>query len=116
MALTNTQIKNAKPKDKQYRLSDQGGLSLIVRPTGSKAWKYDYRLGGKRLTHTIGTYPETSLAEAREAHIAARRLVQTGTNPTSAKTQRAGSNILFSARCKAWLSKQNLLKQSGGSP
>jgi hypothetical protein len=85
MALTNTQIKNAKPKDKQYRLSDQGGLSLIVRPTGSKAWKYDYRLDGKRLTHTIGTYPETSLAEAREAHIAARRLVQTGTNPDISK-------------------------------
>jgi integrase len=108
MALTNTQIKNAKPKDKQYKLSDQGGLSLIVRPTGSKAWKYDYRLDGKRLTHTIGTYPETSLAEAREAHIAARRLVQTGTNPTSAKNQDADSSILFSARCNTWLSKQNL--------
>ena len=108
MALTNTQIKNAKPKDKQYRLSDQGGLSLIVRPTGSKAWKYDYRLDGKRLTHTIGTYPETSLAEAREAHIAARRLVQTGTNPTLAKIQEANNSTLFSSRCNAWLSKQNL--------
>jgi integrase len=108
MALTNTQIKNAKPKDKQYKLSDQGGLSLMIRPTGSKAWKYDYRLDGKRLTHTIGTYPETSLAEAREAHIAARRLVQAGTNPTSAKNQDVDSSILFSARCNTWLSKQNL--------
>jgi integrase len=108
MALTNTQIKNAKPKDKQYKLSDQGGLSLIVRPTGSKAWKYDYRLDGKRLTHTIGTYPETSLAEAREAHIAARRLVKTGTNPTSAKNQEANNSTLFSSRCNAWLTKQNL--------
>jgi integrase len=108
MALTNTQIKNAKPKDKQYKLSDQGGLSLMIRPTGSKAWKYDYRLDGKRLTHTIGTYPETSLAEARDAHIAARRLVQTGTNPTSAKNQEANNSTLFSSRCKTWLSKQNL--------
>jgi integrase len=108
MALTNTQIKNAKPKDKQYKLSDQGGLSLMIRPTGSKAWKYDYRLDGKRLTHTIGTYPETSLAEARDAHIAARRLVQTGTNPTSAKNQEANNSTLFSSRCNAWLSKQNL--------
>jgi integrase len=89
-------------------LSDQGGLSLIVRPTGSKAWKYDYRLNSKRLTHTIGTYPETSLAEAREAHIAARRLVKTGTNPTSAKNQEANNSTLFSSRCNAWLSKQNL--------
>jgi integrase len=108
MALTNTQIKNARPKDKPYKLSDQGGLSLTLRPTGSKAWKYDYRLDGKRLTHTIGTYPETSLAEAREAHMAARRLVQTGTNPTSAKNQGANKNTLFSSRCNAWLSKQNL--------
>ena len=108
MALTNTQIKNAKPKDKQYKLSDQGGLSLIVRPTGSKAWKYDYRLNSKRLTHTIGTYPETSLAEAREAHIAARRLVKTGTNPTSAKNQETNNSTLFSSRCNAWLTKQNL--------
>jgi integrase len=112
MALTNTQIKNAKPRDKQYRLSDQGGLSLIVRPTGSKAWKYDYRLGGKRLTHTIGTYPETSLAEARDAHTAARRLVKTGANPTTIKNQGAGSSILFSTRCKAWLSKQNLAEST----
>ena len=116
MALTNTQVKNAKFKDKQYKLSDQGRLSLIVRPNGSKAWKYDYRLGGKRLTHTIGTYPETSLAEARDAHTAARRLAKTGANPTTIKNQGAGSSILFSARFKAWLSKQNLLKQSGGIP
>ena len=75
MALTNTQIKNAKPKDKQYKLSDQGGLYLLVRTNGSKVWKYDYRLNDKRLTLTIGTYPETTLAEARVAHIGARQLV-----------------------------------------
>ena len=108
MSLTNTQIKNAKPKDKQYKLSDQGGLYLLIRPNGSKAWKYDYRLNSKRLTHTIGTYPETPLAEARETHIAARKLVQAGTNPTSVKNQEANNSILFSSYCKVWLSKQNL--------
>jgi len=107
MAITNTQIKTAKPKDKQYKLSDQGGLYLLVRSNGSKVWKYDYRLNDKRLTHTIGTYPETTLAEARVAHIGARKLVQAGTNPTTAKNQAADS-ILFSTRCKAWLSRQNL--------
>jgi len=112
MGLTNTQVKNAKPKDKQYKLSDQGGLNLLIRPNGSKAWKYDYRLHGKRLTHTIGTYPETTLAEARVAHIGARKLVQVGTNPTSVKNQEANRNILFSSRCNTWLSKQNLAEST----
>jgi integrase len=107
MAMSNTQIKNAKPKDKPYKLSDQGGLYLFVKANGSKSWRYDYKLNNKRTTHTIGTYPETSLAEAREAHIAARKLVQSGASPTTTKNQEANSSILFSTRCKAWLSKQN---------
>ena len=108
MPLTNTQIKNAKPKDKQYKLSDQGGLSLIVRTTGSKAWKYDYRLDGKRLTHTIGTYPDMPLTAARDAHRDARKLVSEGTNPTHARQQKNSSGIRFNERCKAWLTKQTL--------
>ena len=108
MPLTNTQIKNAKPKDKQYKLSDQGGLSLVVRTTGSKAWKYDYRLDGKRLTYTIGTYPDTPLTAARDAHRDARKLVSEGTNPTHARQQKDSSGIRFNERCKAWLDKQTL--------
>ena len=113
MAITNTQIKNSKPKDKQYKLSDQGGLYLLVRSNGSKAWKYDYRLNDKRLTYAIGTYPDTSLATAREAHTAAKRLVKAGSNPTYIKTQEA-DNILFSTRCKAWLIKQNIAESTRG--
>ena len=112
MGMTNTQIKNAKPKDSPYKLSDQGGLYLFVKPNGSKVWRYDYRLNNKRLTHTVGTYPDTSLAEARDAHTAARRLVKTGSNPTSVKNQASNSNILFSTRCKAWLIKQNLAEST----
>ena len=108
MGMSNTQIKNAKPKDKPYKLSDQGCLYLFVKPSGSKSWRYDYKLNDKRQTHTIGTYPDMSLAEARESHIAARKLVQNGASPTATKNQEANSNILFSTRCKAWLSKQNL--------
>jgi len=112
MGMSNTQIKNAKPTDKQYKLSDQGGLYLLVRSNGSKVWRYDYRLNNKRLTHTIGTYPDTSLAAAREAHAAARCLVKAGSNPTVIKNQGANSNILFSTRCKAWLSNQNLAEST----
>ena len=112
MGMSNTQIKNAKPTSKQYKLSDQGGLYLLVRSNGSKVWRYDYRLNHKRLTHTIGTYPDTSLAAAREAHTAARRLVKAGSNPTSTKNQEANSSTLFSDRCKAWLIKQNLAEST----
>ena len=112
MGMSNTQIKNAKPRDKAYKLSDQGGLYLLARPNGSKVWRYDYRLNDKRLTHTIGTYPDTSLAAAREAHAAARCLVKAGSNPTVIKNQGANSNILFSTRCKAWLSNQNLAEST----
>ena len=66
------------------------------------------KVTGKRLTYAIGTYPETSLAEARVANTAARKVVQAGTNPTLVKNQGANSSILFSSRCKTWLSKQNL--------
>ena len=59
MGMTNTQIKNAKPKDSPYKLSDQGGLYLFVKPNGSKVWRYDYKLNDKRLTHTIDTYPDS---------------------------------------------------------
>mgnify|MGYP006139242855 FL=1 len=72
MGMSNTQIKNAKPKDKPYKLSEQGGLYLFVKLNGSKSWRYDYKLNDKRTTYTIGTYPETSLSETREAHTAAR--------------------------------------------
>ena len=112
MGMSNTQIKNAKPRDKAYKLSDQGGLYLLARPNGSKVWRYDYRLNNKRLTHTIGTYPDTSLAAAREAHAAARCLVKAGSNPAVIKNQGANSNILFSTRCKAWLSNQNLAEST----
>lgn len=111
MPLTNTAISKAKPKDRQYKLSDQGGLYLIIRTVGTKTWKYDYRINGKRGTYTIGNYPEISLKDAREAHLKARRLVSDGVNPTEAKKINTVKNELngkrFSHYAKGWISKQN---------
>ena len=78
MTLSHTAVTNAKPKDKPYKLSDGGGLYLHVRPSGHKAWKYDYRLNGSRGTYTIGQYPDFSLKQARECHRDAREYVANG--------------------------------------
>ena len=64
--LTATEIKGAKPKEKNYKLSDGGGLFLLVKPTGSKLWRLKYRLNGKEKEYAIGVYPTVSLSQARE--------------------------------------------------
>ncbi len=84
--LTATAVKNAQPKDKAYKLSDTGGLYLFVSPSGTKSWRYDFRLeGGQRRTLTIGRFPDISLADARDAHREARGQLAKGTDPSAAK-------------------------------
>ena len=71
--LTDTQIKNAKPKEKPFKLSDSNGLYLEVRPNGSKFWRYRYRIGAKENLFAVGDYPAMSLSEARVEREAARK-------------------------------------------
>jgi len=75
--LTNTEVKQAKSKNKLYKLSDGGGLQLRVKPTGAKSWLFDYfkLLTKKRSSIGFGTSPEVSLAEARKKRVAARELL-----------------------------------------
>ena len=61
MALSVTGIKNAKAKEKPYRLSDEKNLYLLVMPTGSKLWRFDYRFGGKRNTLAFGKWNDVEL-------------------------------------------------------
>lgn len=63
--LTDTAVRNAKPRDKFYKVSDSGGLYLLVKTTG-KYWRMDYRYAGKRKTLAIGVYPTVSLVDARK--------------------------------------------------
>ncbi|HJV73013.1 MAG TPA: integrase arm-type DNA-binding domain-containing protein [Noviherbaspirillum sp.] len=83
--LTDIQPRNAKPKDKPYKLSDGGGLYLLVKTDGAKYWRMDYRHAGTRKTLAFGRYPQTSLAQAREKRAAARRLLDEGTDPSLAR-------------------------------
>ncbi|MFT5003194.1 MAG: hypothetical protein ACI952_001542, partial [Flavobacteriales bacterium] len=81
--LTNTQVKQAKPKEKEYNLSDGDGLMLRIKPTGSKLWLFNYYRPfiKKRANISFGTYPETTLAEAREKRAEARKLLASDIDP-----------------------------------
>jgi len=83
--LTATAVKNAKPGTKSRKLTDGGGLYLLVDTKGSKLWRYDYRFAGKRKTLALGIYPEVSLKEAREAHYEAKKQIQKGIDPGQVK-------------------------------
>ena len=75
MALTDTAVRQAKPTQKLFKLSDAGGLQLWVFPNGSKRWRLAYRFGGKQQLLAPGVYPAVSLKEARTARDAAKVLL-----------------------------------------
>lgn len=85
MALTDTAIRNAKPKLKPYKLGDSKGLFLLVQPSGGKLWRVKYRLDGKEKKLAIGIYPDVGLAEARRRCEAAREQLATGKDPSREK-------------------------------
>lgn len=66
MALTDTQIRQAKPREKAYRLSDAKGLYLEVTTAGSKCWRFKYRFAGKEKRLSMGMYPRVTLKDARK--------------------------------------------------
>jgi integrase len=78
-------VKNAKAKEKAYKLFDGHGLYLYVAPTGGKSWRYNFRFQGIPRTLTIGQYPEIGLKDAREKHQKARSILANGINPAEQK-------------------------------
>ncbi len=86
MPLTDTAIRNAKPIDKQYKLSDDKGLYLLVKKAG-KYFRLDYRFNGKRKTLALGVYPEVKLKDARERRDEARQLLQNDVDPAQHKKE-----------------------------
>lgn len=109
MALSDTRIKSAKPKDKPYKLSDGGWLYVLVQPNGSKHWRLGYRFAGKQKVLALGTYPDVTLAQARAKRDQARKLLEKETDPAivlskRAKKQRERSQVenSFEAVAREW--------------
>ena len=108
MSLTDTAIRNSKPKDKPLRLSDERGLYLLINPNGSRWWRFDYRFQGIRKTLSMGVYPDVPLKLARERRDEARSLLAAGADPgVQRKAEKrasaeAGSNT-FEALAREWM-------------
>ena len=85
--LTELTIKQSKPEEKEYKLSDGGGLYLKVHPRGSKYWRFDFRFLGKQKSSSFGVWPEISLVEARKARDKARTKIKNGINPIEEKKE-----------------------------
>ena len=108
MPLTDPKIRNAKAKDKSYRLTDSGGMYLEVMPNGSKYWRWKYRFDGKEKRLALGVYPEVTLAAARLKRDTQRKLLkEQGSDPLQARREdkiaskiRAGNT--FEAVARLW--------------
>ena len=85
--LTELTIKQAKPREKEYKLSDGGGLYLLVHPRGSRYWRFDFRFVGKQKSSSFGVWPGMSLAVARKARDEARTKIKSGINPIEEKKE-----------------------------
>ncbi|MCG7932613.1 MAG: tyrosine-type recombinase/integrase [Candidatus Thiodiazotropha lotti] len=81
MPLTDSAIRNAKPKEKNYKLADGGGLYLLVTTKGGKWWRLDYRFNGKRKTLSMGVYPDVTLKSARDRRAEAKTQLADGIDP-----------------------------------
>lgn len=84
MPLTDTAIRNAKPQKKQYKLTDERGMYLLVNEAG-KYFRLDYRFAGKRKTLALGVYPDVKLVEAREKRDGAKKMIANGIDPAHAR-------------------------------
>ncbi|MCK4608322.1 MAG: integrase arm-type DNA-binding domain-containing protein [Gammaproteobacteria bacterium] len=113
MPLTDTTIRNAKPKEKPFRLFDGNGLYLEISPKGGKWWRFKYRFNGKEKRLSLGVYPEIGLKDARERCHAARKLLDNEVDPSenrkatkAAKTQLLANN--FEIVTREWLAKYSI--------
>lgn len=103
-ALSAAAVTNARAREREYKLTDGGGLYLRVRPSGAKSWCYKYRLHGRQYSFTLGPFPELQLRHARDLHDRARTTVAAGHHPLELKRAREAST--FEAVALEWMDKK----------
>ncbi|AFR15366.1 unnamed protein product [Burkholderia pseudomallei] len=111
-------MKNAKPAAKPYKLTDGGGMYLLVQPNGAKYWRMAYRLHGKQKLLAIGVYPAVGLATARERRDDARKKVAAGIDPSAAKrvekrVARLAASNTFEAVAHGWMNERKTVVEIG---
>lgn len=105
--LTHAALRSAKPTQKPYKLSDGGGLYLLVNPNGASWWRFKYQFENREKLLSLGVYPHVTLQQARALRDEARRTLANGVDP-SAKRQAEKSSTAntFEAVAKEWLALQ----------
>ena len=106
--LTELGLRKAKPSSKPKKLSDGGGLFLLLHPSGSKYWRMKYRFIGKEKLLAFGVWPEVSLTEARKKRNKAKQLLKSGKDPSAAKknlkvSQKVAQSNTFGSVTEEWL-------------
>lgn len=96
MPLSHFQISKAVPKEKPYKLTDGFGLHLLIQPGGSKLWRFRYRFAGKENMLALGSYPHTSLGDARLRRDQARKLLESGIDPSTQRKEEKAADELSS--------------------
>jgi integrase len=112
MPLTDDDVRAAAPKPKQYKLADEKGLFLLVKPDGARYWRLKYRFGGKEKVLALGVYPTVSLTTARAGREAAKAELKAGREPGSERRARrlhggAPSPDTFRAVAAEWLDRMS---------
>lgn len=87
MSLSDTRVRAAKPRARNYKIYDSGGLFLLVTPGGGRLWRLKYRFAGKERLLAVGAYPVVGLAAARQRRDAALRALDAGQDPSAEKAQ-----------------------------
>lgn len=112
--LTVSKVKAAKPKAKQYKVYDERGLFIIIKPTGAKWWRFRYRFNDKDREISMGVYPDVSLKQARINRDDARTLVADGIDPSAKRqAEKVAGNDTFEAVAREWLGMQTWIESSG---
>lgn len=102
MPLTDAKVRTIKPGPMPVKVSDGGGLHLLVQPSGSKLWRMGYRYGGKQKTLAFGQYPAVSLAAARVARDDAKRHLRSNEDPSTVnKAQQAEKKLAAASTFRA---------------
>jgi len=108
--LTDVQVRNAKPKEKDYKLPDGYGLYLLVTKTGGRLWRFNYIFDNKPNQLSLGSYPEITLADARQRREDARKLLAHGISPGEARKAEKQSQTqeteTFEAIALEWYNRQ----------
>lgn len=118
MSLTASEARHAKPKEKDYKLSDEKGLFLLVKKNGSKYWRMKYRTKGKEKMLALGVFPEVTLAKARIERDRARELIRDNIDPSQLRQatkqiQKDMAANSFEVIAREWLIKRGKKSDSG---